>query len=1028
MTDRDRSRGPQGAPSGPTFTPRIRTRDGFVDAEVLESEGPLARQVPPLPPRHGQPDAAQPARTGAAVPPPPSSPPPPPAAAPPAPAHVPASPAADAAFPLPPVPAPPAAAPAVPPPPAVAPPAQPAGEPLPPPPAVAVDGPGVPVPPPTFPASAASGGVTLPPPPSNVGPAPSALEEIIGPGPVRAAGPVDLELPSADIGLPPPPTSSTGPDITLPPPPTFAAPEPAAVHADTSDPEPAPEPEPAAPAEPEPAAADALPEPPAPKHAIIYRGTLDMPNVHSICSLNLKENYDEIAPALAVFDKLGPGEHAFLRFSVRPAAPDTRTVLQEQLHLLDAGEPLEQPPAWKRMLGTWGRYTGEMVAYILKAGSGSRKAQPPAPPWRPEEVRKPGARVQAEEEKYTINFAREKVQAGRYYECRLHIGALGSADRAEDLDAICQLIQAEFNASYSNGASLQGFSYRKVDPLEGALGLMKPCPDDSAIVSTAELGEMAKIPDKETNTGSVYIDYGKRTAVPREPFIVEDPLNPPPGMLPMGEIYVGSRRHCAIAQPIKGLNTHMYICGTTGSGKSTLTEWYTYGLAKQGKCVFLIDPHGTLVDNVVDNILAFAPERADDVLILDFGDLKYPISFNPLAITSANQIEPTVQAVKEMILKMLNLNPDSAPRAVQYVEKTVWCLCEVNLHALSGHRNLALNLLDVPEFLTNTEFRHLCVQFSQNLTVRSNFLPPNGIYEQLGERAQMDHVMPVLRAFDSLSTKDSFGNIFGQSENTIDFARWVREQKLVLMKLPAIASDSSVATFIGAMATPMLIGSLSSWGHEEHLSAYLIIDEFQNYATDSFEALLAQTRKHGLYGIAINQIPQALPPVVLRGVQSNTQSKISMRLDPQAVKAVSDFIASGEAYPRTDDIVGLDNFWGWANLSYGSTKSGPFLFKGLAPPLDDDGKGNPVYAFHKNGMADVEAGRANIARLLPQVQTASRLATAKNRDKVWEKRQTHLRDVRAVLERKIKEKTRRGGFDGSTGSQQEEILRDMDFS
>jgi hypothetical protein len=767
-----------------------------------------------------------------------------------------------------------------------------------------------------------------------------------------------------------------------------------------------------------------LPEAPdPPKHVVAYSGNLDMPMVHSICSLNLKPDYDEINPALAVFSKLAPGEVGFIHLASRPADPASSQTAQTMLNQLSMDMPLEDGRSLLKTLGKYSKYLMEALIYSFS----SSRAMAPVPPWKPDEAIKPPARhTQSEESKAAISFAQEKVQARRYFDSKLYVGVIGEKENEEAMDHTCQELQAEFNASYSNGATGQGFVYRPCSGIEAVAGLLPVQRSNDCLLSPPEMGEMMKVPDGQTGSHAVNVDRGMKSAPPRKPIIINDPLEPPPGMLGFGEIDIGTSKRKAIGLPIKGLNTHMYLCGTTGSGKSTIMEWFIYGLAKNDKCMFVIDPHGTLVDNALKSILAYAPERADDCLVLDFGNSEFPIAFNPIAISSASEIEPTTNSVKEMILKMLGLSADSAPRAVNYVEQAVWAMAEANLRALGGHKHLALTLLQVPDFFTDKEFRQLVIQFCTNLSIRSTF-DPDGPFEKLGERQQLDHVMPVLRTFSSLAVKDSFGNIFGQSESKIDFAKWVREKKIVLMKLPAIASDASVATFIGAMVTPMLIGSLSKWGHNPNLAAYLIIDEFQNYATESYKSLLAQTRKHGLHGIAANQVPQDLPADVLRGVQSNTQTKISMRLDPRAVKEVADFIASGEAHPRTEDILALPNYWAWANhMMDDGTTSGPFVFKGLAPPYDED-------AFDTSHPAwlpcmDEEryrAGKDQYDTLFPEVMNASQLASAAPRDIVWERRQKHIKEVRAVLEHKIQERLRTGGFEGSFSSKSEELMDDF---
>jgi len=764
--------------------------------------------------------------------------------------------------------------------------------------------------------------------------------------------------------------------------------------------------------QPEPQTSETSEAPNKPGAIIAMRGALRMPMVHSIMSLNMRPDVDEIAPALAMFDGLAEGEHAFIRFSLRPSPPDTRSTLQEMLNMIVGGESMSsiQNPSTANKLRRWVNWVMNWASFLVSQDKKAESPNSPRSAYRPTKQRP--AYQRSEEEAAARKFAQEKVQGGAYFDATLYIGAIGKDERADALQELVGHIVEHFSASYSNIATGQGWDWDSTDPLDAAYGLMAVKQDYNTILGPHELGEMMKLPDQQTSVSSaVKIDFGKMVVRPQSPIIIADPLNPPKDIIPIGEIDVGTSRQQAIGMPIQGLYTHAYICGSTGSGKSTLSEWLMYGLAKNGESLFCVDPHGELVDHTLENILAFAPERKDDIVVLDFGDTEWPIAFNPLSISSHSQIESTVNAVRDMILKMLNLNPDSAPRAVNYTEQAVWALCEANLRGLDSHPNLHLTLLQVPLFFTDAEFRRQVMAFCTNLAISETF-GKDGPFEKLGERQQLDHVMPILRTFSSLSTKDSFGNVFGQSESKIDFAKWVRERKIVMMKLPAITGgDSAVAKFIGAMVTPMLIGSLPSWGHDKSLSAYLIIDEFQNYATESFKDLLAQTRKYGLYAIAANQVPQDLPQDVLRGIQSNTQTKFCFRLDAQASRMIADFIASGAKYPTTDDIISMDNWWAWANVSMGQTQSGPFVIKGLAPPL------SPGYSYLTDEVK--AAAEEKKEELLAQVLNNSRLASSVQRDIATKAREHHVREALTVMSQKITDRMNKGGWEG-TGMRPEE--------
>jgi len=1036
-------------PAAPTSEP-----DPLAGPPLPSFNGPAGPAVPPPPAAMAGPNPALSA-AGPDAPPaiPPfdaAAPPPPPpfGAAPPQPAAAgPAMPSPSAAFDGPPVPAPPAF-PA--PQPAADGPVMPApaafdGPPVPPPPAFdavpAADGP-------VMPAPAAFDGPPLPPPPAFDGPAmtgPGAFDGPLAPPAPSAAPPAfnaapGTAAPAVDEVFapppPPPPAALMGAAMpSIPAPEQFAPADPALDALPALPPLNAPgfggapavsvpqlvlpdSPAPPAGDEPQQAADDGPAPPP---FMYVQEGQLALPMVHSICSLTMKPNYDEMMPALAHFKTLQKGEYAFIRFSVRPARPSVRKDMEAMYNQVMAGEQL-RPATKKQQLK--GLLSYGMALIYFAFNQGKRGVEPPRAPWKRQRMEKARKEDLTLEQRHAQKFAEEKVNAGGFYETKVRIGAIGPESRRDVLKDLTNRVVEDFSTSYSNAGTSQGFEWQETSPYDTAIGMMPVERTDQCVLSSPELGEMAKVPDGLSTSSSVDIQRGKMIVEPKEQIVVPDPLCPPEGVIPIGEIAMDTARHRSIGMPIAGLATHAYVCGTTGSGKSTLLEWLLYGLAKNevwwpGKfnrgAIFVVDPHGELCDAVASNILAFAPERAKDIIIMDFGNTEWPIAFNPLSITSQAEIEGTVNAVKDMILKMLNLNPDSAPRAVNYTEQAVWALCEANLRGLSSHPNLHLSLLQVPEFFTNKDFRQLVMQFCTNIAIKAAF-GPEGPFERLGERMQLDHVMPILRTFDSLSTKDSFGNVFGQSESKIDFAHWVRQRKIVLMKLPAITGgDAAVAKFIGAMVTPMMIGSLAKWAHDPDLAAFLVIDEFQNYATESFKDLLAQTRKYGLWAIAVNQVPQDLPADVLRGVQSNTQTKFAGRLDAQAVRMISDFIASGESYPRPDDIVKMDSYWFWANVKMnGGKNSGPFSMKGLAPPLD---RNNPLFGDR------YDEGKSNLDRLLPEVVNQSRLTLSVPRDQAWQARQTHVPQAMAVMERRMQEAASKGLYDNTGMSISEEAAQ-----
>lgn len=72
---------------------------------------------------------------------------------------------------------------------------------------------------------------------------------------------------------------------------------------------------------------------------------------------------------------------------------------------------------------------------------------------------------------------------------------------------------------------------------------------------------------------------------------------------------------------------HMYIVGKTGTGKSTFIENLLKSDMAAGNGLALLDPHGELVDNILEHI---PTHRINDIILFDVGDTDYPIGFNLL--------------------------------------------------------------------------------------------------------------------------------------------------------------------------------------------------------------------------------------------------------------------------------------------------------------------------------------------------------------------------------------------------------------
>ena len=67
---------------------------------------------------------------------------------------------------------------------------------------------------------------------------------------------------------------------------------------------------------------------------------------------------------------------------------------------------------------------------------------------------------------------------------------------------------------------------------------------------------------------------------------------------------------------------HTYVIGQTGMGKSVLLCNLAYQDMMDGKGFAFIDPHGDAVEDILSKV---PPERIDDVIYFDPGDIEHPV-------------------------------------------------------------------------------------------------------------------------------------------------------------------------------------------------------------------------------------------------------------------------------------------------------------------------------------------------------------------------------------------------------------------
>jgi len=320
---------------------------------------------------------------------------------------------------------------------------------------------------------------------------------------------------------------------------------------------------------------------------------------------------------------------------------------------------------------------------------------------------------------------------------------------------------------------------------------------------------------------------------------------------------------------------HMYIIGKSGVGKSKLQELMIRQDIAYGHGVCVIDPHGELIDD----ILNFIPEnRIEDVCVIDPGDIDFPSSFNPLANTDPTFKHQLTQGLIEVLRKQFGAN--WTPRLEHVFRFTVLALLDYPYATMRGMISM----------LTDRNYRQKVVEYIGDDMVKRFWAIE---FADWSEKFDTDAIIPLVNKLGQFLSDPMLRNIFGQKENKIDLEQIMNEQKILFINLSKGKIGEENSSFFGAMfLTKIKQAGMARAKLEpkDRADFYLYVDEFQNIVTDTFENILSEARKYGLNLIVAHQYVGQLLPKVQQAVLGNIGSIISFRVGgDDAVKLKPEF-------------------------------------------------------------------------------------------------------------------------------------------
>lgn len=351
---------------------------------------------------------------------------------------------------------------------------------------------------------------------------------------------------------------------------------------------------------------------------------------------------------------------------------------------------------------------------------------------------------------------------------------------------------------------------------------------------------------------------------------------------------------------------HVYIIGKTGTGKSTLIKNMIIQNLRQNKGVALIDPHGDLVED----LLNFIPRnRTNEVVYFNPADAENPVGLN---ILEAKGSEEKQLVASSLISVFRHIWKDFwGPRLEHILYNSVLALMDTPGQTLLG----------VYRILIDKEFRKRIVGQAKDPVVRLFWTRD---FENYDPRFQKEIIVPVQNKIGQLLTSPSLRNIVGQTRSSIDFNFIMDQKRILLANLSKGKIGEDKSNLLGSVfVTKLYLAALKRQNlpEEKREDFSLYIDEFQNFSTDIFPSILSEARKYRLNLTLAHQYINQLPKPIKHAVFGNVGTLIAFRTGGYDAKELA-----REMKPvfSSEDFENLDNHHIYIRLSIDGKMSEAF--------------------------------------------------------------------------------------------------------
>jgi hypothetical protein len=396
-------------------------------------------------------------------------------------------------------------------------------------------------------------------------------------------------------------------------------------------------------------------------------------------------------------------------------------------------------------------------------------------------------------------------------------------------------------------------------------------------------------------------------------------------------------KHIPFGIKSKDRDRHMYVIGKTGMGKSTLLENMAIQDIRNGEGLAFLDPHGS----TVEHLLNFIPEdRIKDVVYFAPFDMDHPIAFNVMEDVGYDKRHLVVSGLMATFKKIWE---DAWSARMEYIlTNTLLALLEYP----------DATLLGVNRMYTDKIYRQKVIDNVKDPVVKDFWTKEFANY---GDRYTQEATPAIQNKIGQFTGNPLIRNIIGQSKSSFDMRAMMDGNKILIMNLSKGLIGETNMRLLGSMLTTRIfLGAMSRAGLSAAELAklphfYFYVDEFQNFANETFAEILSESRKYKLNLVIAHQYIEQMEEEVRDAVFGNVGTTVVFRVGPFDAEVLETVFA-----PKfmKEDIVGLDKRQVYLSLMIDGVGSAPFSAVTI-PPIE------PPAISHRDEI--IESSRAQFS-------------------------------------------------------------------